>query len=70
MEKQEIQILDENNYTNLNSRIDLTPIKMEYGKYDMNIVFNCKEKKDERGRTYLLTISSWNDVKLNSYHLS
>ena len=68
IEKQDNQVLDENYYTNLNSKIDLVPIKQEYDKYDINLVFNCKEKKDERGRTYLLTVSSWNDVKLSHVH--
>ncbi len=68
IEKQNNQVLDENYYTNLNSKIDLVPIKQEYGKYDINLVFNCKEKSDERGRTYLLTVSSWKDVKLSHVH--
>lgn len=64
LEKQNIPVLDEYYSTNLNYRMDLIPIKLDLGKYDINLVFNCKEKKDERGRNYLLTASSWNDVKL------
>ncbi len=63
-EKQNVPSFEEYNGIIENKNF-LIPRKLEVNNYEINIVFNCKEKKDERGRTYLLTVSSWNDVKLS-----
>ena len=64
LEKQNVPSFEEYNGVIENKNF-LIPRKLEVNTYDINIVFNCKEKKDERGRNYLLTISSWYEVKLS-----
>lgn len=39
--------------------------KFKFDKYDINIKFNCNERKDERGNKFTLDIKSWEDVKLS-----
>jgi hypothetical protein len=43
---------------------EITSTKFKFGKYNINIKFNCNERKDERGNRYTLDINSWEDVKL------
>ena len=63
LEKQNVPISDEYSsvidYTNF-----LIPRKLQVYNYDINLVFNCKEKKDERVWKYHLEFCSWDDIKL------
>jgi hypothetical protein len=63
LEKQKVPSSEE--YSNvIDYRHFLIHRRLKADNYNLNIVFNCKEKKDVRGRTYLLTVSSWNNVNL------
>jgi hypothetical protein len=64
LEKQTVSVLEEYNNSVVEYRSELVPRKLQVGIYDLSLVFNCKEKKDERGRRYTLDVSSWQDVEL------
>jgi hypothetical protein len=64
LEKQTVSVLEEYSNSVIEYRSELVPRKVQVGIYDINVVFNCKENKDERGRRYTLDVSSWQDVEL------
>ena len=63
LEKQNVPSLEEFNGV-VDYRNFLIPRRIEVDNYDINIVVDCKEKKDERGWKRNLKFYSWDNIKL------
>ena len=42
----------------------INPKKLRFDKYEVDIKVNCNERKEERGKRYILNIDSWQNVGL------